>query len=158
MSTIPLIMFDKMLFIIGSKTSLMLCPSAKFYNQFSGKVDDMPKKIFLVLLSLSMATPAVAGGRGEYNNGNNSSYGNQYNSDRGRSDYRDHRRRGNNSGKALALIGGVILGAAIAKSAERNTRKVYYAERTYTPRCYNQEVTERTLSGRLVTYTETFCD
>ena len=151
-------MLDKMLFIIGSKTSLMLCPSAKFYNQFSGKVDDMPKKIFLVLLSLSIATPAVAGGRGEYNNGNNSSYGSQYNSDRGRSDYRDHRRRGNNSGKALALIGGVILGAAIAKSAERNTRKVYYAERTYTPRCYNQEVTERTLSGRLVTYTETFCD
>ena len=118
----------------------------------------MPKKIFLVLLSLSMATPAVAGGRGEYNNGNNSSYGSQYNSDRGRSDYRDHRRRGNNSGKALALIGGVILGAAIAKSAERNTRKVYYAEGTYAPRCYNQEVTERTLSGRLVTYTETFCD
>jgi hypothetical protein len=118
----------------------------------------MSKKIFLVLLTLSIATPAVAGGRGEYNNGNNSGYGGQYNSDRGRSDYRDHRRRGHGSGKALALIGGVILGAAIAKSAERNTRKVYYAERTYAPRCYNQEVTERTLSGRLVTYTETLCD
>ena len=118
----------------------------------------MSKKIFLVLLSLSIATPAVAGGRGEYHNGNNSGYGSQYNSDRGRSDYRDHSRRGHGSGKVLALIGGVILGAAIAKSAERNTRKVYDAERTYAPRCYNQEVTERTLSGRLVTYTETWCD
>jgi hypothetical protein len=118
----------------------------------------MSKMIFLVLLSLSIATPAVAGGRGEYHNGNNSGYGNHYNSDRGRSDYRDHSRRGNGSGKVLALIGGVILGAAIAKSAERNTRKVYDAERTYAPRCYNQEVTERTLSGRLVTYTETWCD
>ncbi len=123
----------------------------------------MSKKILLVLLSLSIATPAVAGGRGEYNNGNNSGYGGHYNSDRGRSDYRDHSRRdhsrrGHSSGKALALIGGVIIGAAIAKSAERSTRKTYYAERTYAPRCYNQEVTERTLSGRLVTYTETFCD
>ncbi len=151
-------MMDNLPFIIGSKLRLTLCPSAKFYNQFSGKVDDMSKKILLVLLSLSIATPAVAGGRGEYNNGNNSGYGGHYNSDRGRSDYRDHSRRGHSSGKALALIGGVILGAAIAKSAERNTRKAYYAERTYAPRCYNQEVTERTLSGRLVTYTETFCD
>ena len=151
-------MLDKLSFIIGSKLKLMLFPSANFYNHFSGKVDDMSKKIFLVLLSLSIATPAVAGGRGEHNNGNNSGYGSQYNSDRGRSDYRDHSRRGHGNGKALALIGGVILGAAIAKSAERNARKIYYAERTYAPRCYNQEVTERTLSGRLVTYTETLCD
>jgi hypothetical protein len=158
MSLIPLEILDKLPFIIGSNFSLILLCITKFYSHFSGKMGNMSKKILLVLLSLSIATPAVAGGRGEYNNGNNSGYGGHYNSDRGRSDYRDHGRRGHSNGKALALIGGVILGVAIAKSAERNTRKVYYAEPTYAPRCYNQEVTERTLSGRLVTYIETLCD
>ena len=128
------------------------------YNLFSGKVSVMSKKIFLIILSLSIAAPAVAGGRGEYNNGNNSGYGGQYNPDRGRSDYRGQGRRGHGGATAWALIGGVILGAAIVKGAQRNKRDAYYVERTYEPRCYNQQVTERTLSGRLVTYTESICD
>lgn len=114
----------------------------------------MSKKIILVLLSLSLATPAMAGGRDRYNNGYGtySGYGNAHNSYRGHS---NHRSRG--SGTAVALIGGVILGAALASSNRARAREVVYVEQYEAPRCYDRQVTEQTVSGRYVTYTENVC-
>lgn len=119
----------------------------------------MSKKIILVLLSLSVATPAMAGGRDRYNNGYGaySGYGNVQNSYRGHSKYRDYNHRGRGSGAAVALIGGVILGAALASSSRAQARDVVYVEQYQAPRCYDRQVTEQTVSGRYVTYTENVC-
>ena len=124
-------------------------------NDFSGKEAAVSKKIFLVLLSLSMATPASAGGRDHYQAGYNAG---SYNSYRRHSEHRDHSRARNGGGTAVALIGGVILGVALASSNRAKQRDVVYVERDYQPRCYDRQVTEQTVSGRYVTYTERTCE
>lgn len=112
---------------------------------------------------MSLATPAFAGGRDRYDRG----YGNGHGAystlyvpagyrDRGHD--RGHRHSGRGTGAAVALIGGMILGAALSKSAQRSeTREVVYVEPPYQPACFDRRVTEQTLSGRYVTYTETVC-
>ena len=115
----------------------------------------MSKKIILVLFSLSMAAPALAGSRDGYQASYNSG---RYNSYRGHSEYRDHGRRGHGAGTAVALIGGVILGVALASSNRAKQRDVVYVERDYQPICFDRQVTEQTVSGRYVTYTERTCE
>lgn len=118
----------------------------------------MVKKILIAALCLSCVTPAYAGGRGYDYSGYSSysSYGRGQGNREYRSEYRDHR-RGRGTGTAVAIIGGMILGAAIAKSAQRPEQRVVYSDREWAPDCYDRKVTEQTLSGRLVTYTETVC-
>lgn len=115
----------------------------------------MVKKILGVLMCASFVSPAYAGGRPyQYDY---SGYGRAQNTREYRSERRDYHRRGNGSGTAVALIGGLILGAAIAKSAQRTETRAIYSERDFTPDCYDRKVTEQTVSGRLVTYIETVC-
>ena len=78
-----------------------------------------------------------------------------------------HRSRHHNNGGRLAagLIGGIIIGALLADSGKSERR----VEPTYSPQAYPQwaepvdgacqerQITERTMSGRLVTYSETLC-
>ncbi len=120
----------------------------------------MTKKIFVFLLGCSLAAPAFARGPATYHgrysdvyNGR-STYGSGYGH---RPEYRRHNHSGRTAGTIAAIVGGAILGAAIAKSGQRTSASVAYVEPDFRPACYDRRVTEQTLSGRYVTYTETVC-
>ena len=119
----------------------------------------MVKKILGVLMCASFVSPVYAGERPyQYSDYSSySGYGRAQNAREYRSERRHYHRRGNGSGTAVALIGGIILGAAIAKSTQRTETRAIYSERDFTPDCYDRKVTEQTVSGRLVTYIETVC-
>lgn len=116
----------------------------------------MVKKILCVLMCASFVSPAYAGGR-PYQYSDYSNYGRHQGVREYRPEYRSHHRKHRGSGTAVALIGGMIIGAAIAKNAQRPQPRTAYVERDWSPDCYDRTVTEQTLSGRLVTYTETVC-
>ena len=116
----------------------------------------MVKRILVTLLCLSSVSPAYAGDR-DYQYSGYSSYGRSNGHHEDRSSHREYHRRGRGSATSTALVAGLILGAAIAKSAHRSETRAAYSEREWTPDCYDRKVTEQTLSGRLVTYTETVC-
>lgn len=120
----------------------------------------MPNRVLIGILSLAIASPALAGGRHGY-----SDYRSGYNHHRGGyNSYGHSHRHHHGGGTVAALVGGVILGAIIA-SPKRNSPavtsapQVAYAEPEWAPApsCYERRVTEQTVSGRYVTYNETVC-
>jgi len=133
-----------------------------------------------LLLSLSLATPALA--RGDYALG-----GGLYAHDT-RTHRAPHRHRGGQV--AAGILGGLIIGALIASSHKSERERplvvqqpiyvptppviaapiIYAAPVQYVPiaqpayvpiysaeQCYERTVTEKTVSGRIVTYTELLC-
>ena len=112
----------------------------------------------MVLLSLSLATPALARDRDDFARGYYSNGYNQFGGYGRPREYGGYRHGSRGVGTAAAVIGGLILGAAIANSAQPRAPRTVYAEPVYTPRCYDRQVTEQTVSGRYVTYTDRVCD
>ncbi|MFM7028300.1 MAG: hypothetical protein ACKOXK_06455 [Chakrabartia sp.] len=111
----------------------------------------MTKKILALMIGLALSTPALAD-RGRYG-GYSSGYG--------------HHHGSRTAGTIAAILGGVILGAALASNGQRTQRSAPNAgyatpatpyDNGYdAPDCSDREVTEQTVSGRYVTYTETVC-
>lgn len=119
----------------------------------------MSKRFLMVLLSLSLATPAFAGDRDDFGRGYYPNAGAYYSGYGRPREYGEHHFGGRGFGTAAAIVGGLILGAAIANSGQtRSSPNTVYAQPVYTPRCYDRQVTEQTVSGRYVTYTERVCD
>jgi hypothetical protein len=123
------------------------------------------KKILAATVALAMCAPAFAGRP----DGRYGGYYSDYNAPR----YETHRHGGSRTaGTIAALLGGAILGAALASSSKSNRRveKVTtyvtpaptyavpaYVEPADQSTCFDRQITEPTASGRYVTYTETIC-
>ena len=125
----------------------------------------MMKKILAVAVGLALCAPAFA----ERPGGRHGGYYSGYAAPRyeGR-----HHHGSRTAGTIAALLGGVILGAALSSSSKRDQRpetvttyvapaptyaEPAYVEPSYSSSCYDRQITEPTASGRYVTYTETVC-
>lgn len=114
----------------------------------------MKKLALTVLLCLTVASPALAGGRDRYDRGQSGRY-DTYGSHDYPAEHRRHDRGDRVPGILAAVMGGVILGALAARSSQASENAY---ESRYAPRCYDRKVTEQTLSGRYVTYVEQVCE